>query len=51
MSECKECTCENKAAPIVINITFNDMRMDEDASNYVEHLLMEDGSEDEETKE
>jgi hypothetical protein len=51
MSECKDCTCGDNTTPIVINITFNDMRMDEDASNYVEHLLMEDDCECRETDE
>ena len=48
MADCKECTC-NCSEPMVptvinINITFNDNRMDEDASTYVEHVLMEGDS-------
>jgi len=46
MDKCKDCTCgQEQTVPTVINIniTFNDNRMDEDASTYVEHVLMEDG--------
>lgn len=41
--DCKACVVPN----IVINITFNDNRMDEDASTYVDNVIMEDGGGDE----
>ena len=43
MSEGCECCNGDKKCNIILNITFNDNRMDKDASTYVDHLIMEDG--------
>ena len=48
MSECENCKCrdDEMVMPIVINISFNDNRMDKDESTYVDNVIMEaDGDE------